>query len=242
MIFQKALDFSLQLCYPLSNRNQHSLLMFVKEGERMLLETIQQRYRPNEPILLSDLSLPGVTDENLRKQMKELCDSRKLRRYDTGVYYLPSASRLKGGTTLAPGLVAQYKYVNRNGKTEGYYSGYTFANQLGLTTQVPFALEIVTNQEKMRYREVEIKGQRIVLRRPRAPVTAENAEVLQLLDLLKEVGTYTDGETADAAEKLQAYVKKQGIKKSQVDEYIRLFPDKTYRGLYEMGLYNVFAS
>ena len=207
----------------------------------MLFNTIQQRYRPNEPIFLSDLSLPGIKDENLRKQMKELCDSGKLCRYDTGVYYLPSASRLKGGATLAPGLVAQYKYINRNGKREGYYSGYTFANQLGLTTQVPFTLEIVSNREKMRYREVEIKGQRIVLRRPRAPITAENAEVLQLLDLLKDVGIYTDGETSDAAKRLQAYVKKLGIKKAQIDEYIHLFPDKTYRGLYEMGLYDVFA-
>lgn len=35
--------------------------------------------------------------------------------------------------------------VFRNGKIEGYYSGYTFANQLGLTTQVPFNIEIVSN-------------------------------------------------------------------------------------------------
>ena len=207
----------------------------------MLFESLQRQYRPNEPIFLADLSLPGISDENLRKQMKELCDSGKLKRYDTGVYYLPAASRLQGGTALAPGLVAQYKYVNRNGKTEGYYSGYTFANQLGLTTQVPYTLEIVTNREKMKYREIEIKGQRIILRKPRATVTAENADVLQLLDLLKEVGSYTDEETADAAAKLQAYVKKKGIKKAQIDEYIRLYPDKTYRGLYEMGLYNVFA-
>lgn len=207
----------------------------------MLYESLQEKYKPNEPIFLADLSIPGLSEGNLRKQMKELCNSGKVKRYDTGVYYLPATSRLKGTSSLAPGLVAQYKYVNRNGKAEGYFSGYTFANQIGLTTQVPFALEIVTNREKMKYREVDIKGQRIILRKPRTEVTAENAEVLQLLDLLNNIDNYTDTETADASERLQTYVRNTGITKAQVDKYIRLYPDKTYRGLYEMRLYNVFA-
>lgn len=207
----------------------------------MLYDYLQKNYDANQPIFLADIELPGISDMNLRKQIKTLCDNNKLMRYDTGVYYLPATSHLKNASVLAPGTVAQYKYINRKGKTEGYYSGYTFANQIGLTTQVPFTLEIVTNQEKMNYRKVDIKGQQIVLRKPRTKVTAENAIILQLLDLLKDISNYTDIETADAAKKVQAFTQNNRITRAQIDEYIPLFPDKTYRNLYEMRLYNVFT-
>ncbi len=39
--------------------------------------------------------------------------------------------------------------LEKNGKTIGYLTGYTAFNELGLTTQVPFALQIgVTNEKK----------------------------------------------------------------------------------------------
>ena len=41
--------------------------------------------------------------------------------------------------------VARYKYVSRGGKVDGFYSGNTFANQLGISTQVPNKVEIVSN-------------------------------------------------------------------------------------------------
>ena len=117
----------------------------------MLYEYLCSNYKPNEPIFVADVSLP-VSNVNLRQMFKILCDSGKIRRFDTGVYYIPKESRLKGGVPLGADTVARYKYISRNGRVDGYYSGYTFANQLGVTTQVPYMVEIVSNNASARVR------------------------------------------------------------------------------------------
>lgn len=206
----------------------------------MLYGFLKERYRTNEPIFLSDIQLP-VSDTNLRQMFKKLCDEGKIRRYETGVYYLPSVSRLKNGVTLSASTVAQYKYVARNGDILGYYSGFTFANQMGLTAQVPYSLEIVSNAATANTRPVELGGQRIILRKPRAPITAGNCKTLQFLDLLKDVNQYADQPGPQIAARLAAYVRDEKIQQKDIDQYLPLYPDRVYKNLYEMRLYNAFT-
>jgi hypothetical protein len=206
----------------------------------MLYEYLKENYQPNEPIFVADIDLP-VSDTNLRQMFKILCDSGKIKRYDNGIYYIPSFSRLKGGIPIAPSTVAQYRYIARNGKTDGYYSGFTFANQLGLTVQVPYTLEIVTNNTGSKVREINLKGQRVVLRKPKTTVTAKNCHVLQLLDLLKDIDLYADAKNKDIIERIVVYIREEEITKESVDEYISLYPDKIYRNFYEMRLYSAFT-
>ena len=206
----------------------------------MLLEYLQQNYKVNEPIFVSDIELP-VTDNNLRQMFKVLCDSGQIMRYETGIYYLKSDSRLKGGTTLSASEVAKYKYISRNNQVNGYYSGYTFANQLGLITQVPFTIEIVSNRASAKCREVCIKKQRIILRKPRTQINSENCYILQLLDLLKDLELYVDEDTSDAVKRINAYAKELGLRRTEIDKYIDIYPDRTYKNIYETRLYNAFA-
>lgn len=206
----------------------------------MLYEYLKKNYKPNEPIFLTDVDLE-VSNNYLRQMFKVLCDEGKIKRYDTGIYYLPAISRLKGGAVMAPDMVARYKYISRNGKVEGYYSGYTFANQLGLTTQVPFNIEIVSNSASAKYREVKVKNQKVILRKPKAVITKDNCNVLQLLDLLKDVELYADEENADTRELIVKYIRDNSITMEKLDQYISLYPDKVYKNLYEMRLYYVFA-
>lgn len=206
----------------------------------MLLQYLQNNYKPNEPIFVSDVDLP-VSDTNLRQMFKVLCDSGKICRYDKGVYYLKGNSRLKGGISLSASEVARCKYIARKDRVDGYYSGFTFANMLGLTTQVPYTIEIVSNGASANYREVTVKNQKILLRKPRTEVTVQNAAILQLLDLLKDLDQYVDEELTMAADIIADYVKKAGIKRSDIDQYIGLFPDRTYKYIYETRLYNAFA-
>lgn len=206
----------------------------------MLLEYLQENYKENEPIFVSDINLP-VTDTNLRQMFKVLCDSGKIYRYDTGIYYMKGNSRLKNGTAVSAGEVAKYKYISRNNEINGYYSGYTFANQLGLTTQVPYTVEIVSNSASAICREVNIKNQKIMLRKPRTEINKDNVKVLQLLDLLKDIEQYADDGIDSAVETIVSYISENKIMRETVDKYISLFPDRVYKYIYEMRLYNVFA-
>ena len=206
----------------------------------MLLEYLKENYQVNEPIFVSDIELP-VTDTNLRQMLKVLCDKGQICRYDTGIYYMKGTSRLKGGVSLSASDVARCKYISRKDQISGYYSGYTFANQLGLTTQVPFTIEIVSNQASAKCREVRVKNQKIMLRKPRTEITKDNYNVLQLLDLLKDLERYVDDDMSAAAERISAYIRELGIRRTDVDEYIVLFPDRVYKYIYKTRLYNAFA-
>ena len=207
----------------------------------MLYEYLNNNYKKNEPIFMSDIDLP-MTATNLRQQFKVLCDSGKIKRYDTGIYYIPATSRLKGGTPISPDTVVRYKYIARNGIVDGYYSGFTFANQMGITLQVPYTIEIVSNAASAKVREVEVRGQKVVLRKPKAKVTEQNFRVLQFLDLLKDVDIYADEAKEEVAERLLKYIVAEKINQAEFDKYASLYPDKVYRNLYEMRLYNAFAS
>ena len=206
----------------------------------MLYEYLLANYKANEPIFVSDIDLP-VSDVNLRQMFKTICDAGKIKRFDTGIYYIPKASILKGGVPLAADEVAVAKYIIRKGKVDGFYSGYTFANQLGISTQVPYIKEIVSNNASTRVKEVNVRNKKIILRRARTEITNENYVVLQLLELLKDLEQYYDISFENVCERLKKYVLTENIKKADIDKYIGDFPDKVYKNIYRTGLYNVFA-
>ena len=203
----------------------------------MLYEYLLENYKPNAPIFTSDIEL-GLSGNTLRPLLKQLCDQGLLKRFDNGVFYIPSQSRLKGGEAIAAGTVAKHRYIIRRGKIEGYYSGYTFANQVGLTSQVPVTVEIVSNEASAKVRDIKIKDQTIRLRKPKTTVTKDNA---QFLDLLCEVERLSDESEDTISKRLRDIIKKQNIQKQDIDSYISLYPLKVYKNFYEKELYDVFA-
>ena len=206
----------------------------------MLMEYLENNYKKNEPIFLSDINLP-VSNNNLRQMFKNLCDSGKIERFDTGIYYIKGDSRIKGGSSISSSDVAEYKYIGRLDKVDGYYSGYTFANQLGLSTQVPYVTEIVSNNASAKCREVTIKNKKVLLRKPRTTITRENFLVLQLLDLLKDLEQYIDNDSPGAEKAIKDYIRLNGIRREDIDKYISLFPERIYRYIYEFKLYEAFV-
>ena len=206
----------------------------------MLYDYLVENYKAYEPIFTSDIDL-DIPGNSLRPMLKVLVDSGKLCRYDAGVYYLPGATKLKGLVPISAGTVARCKYVSQRGKVRGYYSGYTFANQMGLSLQVPYVQEIVSNEASAKVREVEIKGQRFIIRKPRTEITEENYRVLQFLDFLADLDKYLDGSVEDVSARLIQIIKDENITKKIIDAYISLYPIKVYKNLYETGVVYAFA-
>ena len=123
----------------------------------MLYEFLKDNYKKAEPIFFSDIVIKGITKSAVNQQLKKLCDEGKLQKYENGIYYLPKKSRLKTNVGVNADTVAKYKYVSRGGKVDGFYSGNIFANQLGISTQVPNKVEIVSNNIAAKVREVPIE-------------------------------------------------------------------------------------
>ena len=207
----------------------------------MLYKFLLQNYNAGEPIFISDIKINGMSEVNVRQQFKVLTDSGKLMRYENGIYFIPKKSRLNGIGGPVADTVAYYKYISRGNSVQGYYSGYTFANQLGLSMQVPRKVEIVSNNIAAKRREVFIGKKSYIIRKAVLPVTEDNYKVLQLLELLKNLDSYTDDNREKTANRLAEYIKRCNMRREDVDKYISVFPDSTYRYFYEMGLEYVLA-
>ena len=140
----------------------------------MLYEYLKENYGENTPIYIARLKIEGMSENTLRQQIKRLTDAGLLKRYDTGIYFIPQKSVFKSGSTLSVEQVLNDKYLREGEKRCGYQSGILFANQLGLTTQIPMLYEIVTNKASREYREITIAKTRVILRRPRTEINEDN--------------------------------------------------------------------
>lgn len=199
---------------------------------------LQNNYTVNEPIFLSELDIPGVKPVSLRQQLKKLTEDGRVKRFEPGIYYLPKESVFPFGSTLSPDEVIKKKYLLDNGARCGYLSGMLFANQLGLTTQVPTMYEVYTNKATTDYRDTKLGSLRVIIRKPYVEVNDENADALQFLDLIKEVSDISELEGTKLTERLIAYMQAQGLNFDTLRKYLPYYPDRIYRNLFEAGLLN----
>lgn len=207
----------------------------------MLMDYLKSNYKEGEPIFTDDIHIDGVNRPNLIQQLKTLSDNGKIIRIEKGIYYMPSKTRFGSSAGPAPETIARYKYISRNGKTDGYYSGNTFANMIGLSTQVPMKKEIVSNNVAAIVKHILIGQQAFILRKSNVSITNENVRTLQLLELLKNLDDHIDVDCNEAREKLTYFIDKNQITKKGVDQYIREYPDSTFRYYYEMRLDDVLT-
>lgn len=207
----------------------------------MIYDYIVSNYKEGEPIFFSDLLIESISKSAVNQQLRTLCNNGKLVKYETGVYYMPKKSLLKSAVGLSADVVARYRFISKGGNIDGFYTGNTFANQMGLTAQVPRVVEIVSNNTNSAPREIEIGKRKFYVKKPIEPVTAENVYVFQMLELLKSLDVYLDYDYDVAKEKFAEYIRMHDIKRVDVDKYIRKYPVQIFKYYYELELDYVLA-
>lgn len=198
-----------------------------------LYEYLLDNYKENEPIFLADLQVDGMTRTNVRQQIKKLTDTGKVKRFDNGIYFLPKKTIFKSGSQLAPEKVLECKYLRDKDERCGYVSGLMFFNQMGLTTQVPMMYEVVSNKATNDYRETSLAKSRVIVRKPKVPVTEKNYKDLQFLDMLKDVDVYSELTGKPLQDRLYRYMDDANLSISEMEPYFAYYPDKLYKNLVE---------
>jgi len=199
----------------------------------ILYEYLLDNYKENEPIFLADLQVDGMTRTNVRQQIKKLTDTGKVKRFDNGIYFLPQKTIFKSGSQLAPEKVLECKYLRDKDERCGYVSGLMFFNQMGLTTQVPMMYEVVSNKATNDYRETSLAKSRVIVRKPKVPVTEKNYKALQFLDMLKDVDVYSEVTGKPLQDRLYRYMDDANLSISEMEPYFAYYPDKLYKNLVE---------
>lgn len=195
-----------------------------------LFYELLEQYGYNEPIFTQEIVYKNYSRPWLYKELNRLCEQGLLVRFDKGIYYIPKQTPL-GPSLLDPRKVVRKKYVQDGESTIGYYAGNTLLNLMNLSTQMPNSIEVYTNNEKAKLREVRIGNQSVVLRRTRTPVTNDNVAVLQFLELMNITNASFFDEDRKAS--VSRYIKDNAITRDKVTAYAPVFPDRAMRNLIE---------
>ena len=161
-----------------------------------MIERLALKYGENAPIFADDIlaTMREYTKARVYQLIAAAIDAGQLVRFDQGIYYIPTKT-IFGPSKLNVGDVIERLYLRDGNKVYGFYSGLAVLNKLGITEQMPNVIEIVTNNESARIREVTIGKQKVILRKARAPINADNINVLQVLELMNGLkGKYDEND------------------------------------------------
>jgi hypothetical protein len=103
-----------------------------------------------------------------------------LRKLSKGRFYKPKIGKF--GELPPDDYEVVKDLLTERGKQIGYITGYTAFNELGLTTQVPFALQIGTYDEK---KGLQRGAYKISFIKQRNSITKDNIPLLKFLDCLR---------------------------------------------------------
>jgi hypothetical protein len=203
----------------------------------ILIDYLLNKYGTNKPILTEELVIPEISYDNLRKQLSRYNSQGIIEKYSQGVYYIPKETIL-GKSTLSINDVIYRKYISDDNEIYGYFSGLSFYNKLGITTQVPFVYEIVTNKEKSRVRKITLKNKKIILRKPYATINRNNYLEAQFLEFINNANINDINDNIDI---LKKYIKDNNLNKNIILDLITNYPSKTSKRLIESRLLYEFV-
>ena len=207
----------------------------------MFVNEIKRKFNINEPIfteelmeLFSQYSRPYVF-----RIINEMEKTNELVRYTKGVYFIPKKTFF-GLSTITADSVVEKRYLKELNNVYGIYSGLRLLNLFSITTQVPNVTEIVTNNETMRCREIEVNGRKFILRKSRFEINKNNADMYMLLQVFNDLDAKTKLDDF-AQRRLTSFIKEKGINLSKLLNLAMKFPAKTMKNLIGSGVLNGIA-
>ena len=206
-----------------------------------IVNYLKETYGYAVPIFLKDIRIGRKSKAAIRKELSRAVQNGEIVRKSQGVYCFKDNDAYIDSVTFES--IVDKKYVKDDFgfpgldvvNTYGYYTGLTFQNQIGISTQVPAVIEIVTNNTSCK-RIITIGKRKAIINKPKVEIDYRNYKILQFLDLINSLELK---EIKDNYDTLTKYIKNNFTKKNLYD-YLDLYPIKLQYLLIEGGLINAF--
>ncbi len=200
-------------------------------------------YGYDTPIFIKDVRIGRKNKTAIREEFYRASKKGLLQKQGKGIYYIKSDKEF--GAVITFRDVIEKKYLYSDGYDEfcsglfieGYYSGLTFLNIIGVSQQVPAILEITTNKTSSKKYCYELNGRMAYIRKARTKVTPDNWMILQFLDMFYFVSL---DEVKENKKLLRNYIKKHGLSKKSFYEYIKLYDSNTLKKIKDGGILDAF--
>ena len=175
----------------------------------------------NEGSLFRYEDLKKISDNKMAiaKILSRLTKEKKIDRIEKGLFYKPKVTRFgKLNPNIEKIIKAELKKENR---VIGYISGDFIYNKLGLTTQIPKVIEVMT--EKRKPTKI-IEGVKIKYTQKFMKFTKKNIEYFQILDALKNIKKIPDSKIEENYEILKEVIKELENKNKLLELSLKYTP------------------
>lgn len=128
-----------------------------------------------------------------------------------------------------------------NGKIFGIYGRLVIELNFLLSNQVPNTIEVITNNETRRVREIKIRNRRVILRKSRCPITNDNYKAYTIMELFSNMDLRQYREDMTARNEIIKYLQSERIAQQDLFALAPVFPAQTMKNLAESRLLNEIA-
>ncbi len=102
--------------------------------------------------------------------------------------------------------------------------------------QVPNVIEVITNKESRKIREIEIRGRKAVLRKSRLLISNENEKAYILMELFSNLDMRQYKESKDIRDSVLKYIREKNITRNDILSLADFFPARTMKNLTISGV------
>jgi hypothetical protein len=197
-----------------------------------VLKYLMENFPDNEPIFIKELEIESMPKTTLRVKIKELTDAGLLVRYSTGVYYLYTPNTDGVSHDISAEEIITKKYIKKNGVTTGYNSFNAFITQ----NREKSTFYIVSNAATCDHRVIKMDNFVIDIKKPKTVINDSNFRVLQFLDMINELKNDDIKSNSHLKNDVRAYLKNMGISPLDLRDFVKYYPDKIYKSLFELDL------
>jgi len=139
----------------------------------------------------------------LIKALNRMASSGKIAKLSKGKYYKPETTSF--GDLLPNQKQIVKDLLEEKGKINGYLTGYSIYNQLGLTTQVSNTIQIGRNEIRPSFKRDQYT---IAFIKQKNIITLENIPLLQILDAVRYIKKIPDTTSSNSCIRFIAILKK----------------------------------
>lgn len=208
-----------------------------------LVSYLTSIYGYDSPIFIKDVRIGRKSKSAIREEFYRAYKRGELERKGSGIYFVKSNKEF--GSTVSFEEIINKKFVYKHDCderfrelfVEGYYSGLTFLNKIGISQQVPAILEVTTNYTSSKKRYFSCGNFVAIIRKPKIQITYQNYRILQFLDMFHFLSM---DEVKENKELICEYVRKKQFSKKYLSDYLGLYSTQTIKKIVEGGIMNAF--
>ena len=203
----------------------------------MLVERLKKYFELNEPIFTGEI-LEAMQEYSRPRVYQLIAEAEKngeLVRYDNGIYYMPKQTEF-GRSVPTVNSVVNKKYIRDKGDTFGIYGRYVIELNFLVSSQVPNVIEVITNNESRKVREIEIRGPKVILRKSRLPITNENEGAYTLMELFNNIDMKQYRKNRNIRDSVLEYIREKKITRNSILSLADAFPAKAMKNMAISGV------